>query len=119
MAETPRLLPYDFSPDKYEQILFGFPVWAGNITPPIRTFIRDNLDALKSKRISAFACQSGSGAEKAFRKLAACLGVGALAAQLVLIDPKDKPRAENDTKKCVLCSMPLNCREDEQWAQRL
>ena len=31
MAETPKLLPYDFAADAYDQIIFGFPVWAGNI----------------------------------------------------------------------------------------
>lgn len=103
MAETPRLQPYDFHPEKYDQIIFGFPVWAGNITPPIRTFIRDNLDGMKGKRIAAFACQSGSGAEKAFRKLADCLGIGSLAALLVLIDPKDKPKTDDDMKIRVFC----------------
>lgn len=103
MAETPRLLPYDFNPEKYEKIIFGFPVWAGNVTPPIRTFVRDNLDALKGKRIAAFACQSGSGAEKAFRKLAACLDIDSLIAQLVLIDPKEKPKADNDLKIEAFC----------------
>ena len=80
MAETPPLLPYEFDGDKYGQVIFGFPVWAGNVTPPLRTFIRDNREALKGKRVAAFACQSGSGAEKAFGKLAACLGLEALAA---------------------------------------
>lgn len=94
MAETPELTPYAFDADAYDRIVFGFPVWAGNVTPPIRTFVKEQR--LAGKRIAAFACQSGAGAEKAFGKLKAALGIDALEAELVLIDPKDKPNAEND-----------------------
>ena len=103
MAETPKLLPYEFKADKYDQIIFGFPVWAGNMTPPLRTFIRDNLEGLKGKQIAAFACQSGSGAEKAFGKLTDCLGGVSLAATLVLIDPKSRPNEENEKKIAEFC----------------
>ena len=96
MAETPKLRPYAFDPAAYERIVFGFPVWAGNVCPPIRSFIREN--ALSGKRIAAFACQSGSGAEKAFGKLLGCLGQETLYATMILIDPKDRPSAENRQK---------------------
>ena len=109
MAETPPLLPYEFDGDKYGQVIFGFPVWAGNVTPPLRTFIRDNREALKGKRAAAFACQSGSGAEKAFGKLAACLGLEALAARLVLIDPKDRPDEGNEARIAEFCD---RCRKE-------
>ena len=98
MAETPALEPYTFRPELYDQVIFGFPIWAGNITPPIRTFIRENRETLRGKRIAAFACQSGSGAEKAFGRLMECLGRSSIAATLILIDPKDKPSPENDGK---------------------
>ena len=94
MAETPALTPYTFDADAYDRIVFGFPVWAGNVTPPFRTFVKEQK--LAGKRIAAFACQSGAGAEKAFGKLKAALGIDALEAELVLIDPKDKPNADND-----------------------
>ena len=101
MAETPELVPYEFDPAAYERIIFGFPVWAGNITPPIRTFIRDNN--LTGKHIAAFACESGSGAEKAFGKLKSCLGIETLDAELILIDPKKKPDPANDSKIIEFC----------------
>ena len=97
MAEKPDLEPYSFDLSLYDRIVFGFPVWAANIAPPIRTFIRDNH--LDGKKIAAFACESGSGAEKAFAKLKAALGIAALEAETVLIDPKTRPSAENDRKK--------------------
>ena len=46
LAETPKLRPYEFNADDYARIIFGFPVWAGNVTPPIRTFIEENLELL-------------------------------------------------------------------------
>ena len=102
MAETPELEPYTFDADSYDRIVFGFPVWAGNVTPPIRTFVKDN--DLKGKRIAAFACQSGSGAEKAFAKLKEAIGINKLEAELVLIDPKVRQNAENDRKINDFCA---------------
>ena len=101
MAETPRLRPYAFDPAKYDRVIFGFPVWAGNVTPPIRTFVSEN--DLKGKRVAAFACESGAGAEKAFGRLKAALGIDKLEAELILIDPKSKPRAENVKKIGDFC----------------
>ena len=66
--------------------------------PPIRTFVQENKDVLKEKRIAAFACQSGSGGEKAFNKLLECLGQEKLAATLILNDPKDRPKPDTDQK---------------------
>ena len=101
MAETPELEPYTFDAFSYDRIVFGFPVWAGNVTPPIRTFIKDN--ELSGKRIAAFACQSGSVAEKAFEKLKVALSIKELEAELVLIDPKAKPDPKNEKNISEFC----------------
>ena len=93
MAETPELTPYEFDAEKYDRVIIGFPVWAANVAPPIRTFVRDN--DLKGKRVAAFACQSGNGAEKAFVKLAAAIGIEKVEPTLVLVDPKDRPKPEH------------------------
>lgn len=98
MAETPKLKPYSFHPDNYDQVIFGFPVWASNVAPPIRTFVKENRERLRDKQIAAFACQSGNGAEKAFARLLDSLGRDAFRATMILIDPKDKPNAETDQK---------------------
>ena len=102
MAEAPALRPYDFAAADYEQIILGFPVWAGTFAPPLRSFVRDNAAVLAGKRVAAFACQSGAGAEKAFAKLEALLG-RPLHATLILVDPKAKPAAENDGKLADFC----------------
>ena len=101
MAETPELEAYDFDSDAYDRVIIGFPVWAGNVTPPIRTFLREN--DLKGKTLAAFACQSGAGAEKAFRKLVEAAGKESLEAELILIDPKEKPSEENERKIRKFC----------------
>ena len=42
MAKTPELEPYELDADNYDRNVLGFPFWAGNVTPQIRTFIKDN-----------------------------------------------------------------------------
>ena len=101
MAETPELEPYEFDGTAYERVILGFPVWAGNVTPPIRTFLKEN--DLSGKSLAAFACQSGAGAEKAFGKLLAAVGADKLEAELILIDPKDKPSEANEQKIQAFC----------------
>ena len=94
MAEAPKLMPFTFDPGQYDQIVIGFPVWASNVAPPIRTFAVENKETVRNKKIAAFACQSGSGAEKAFKKLLDCLGQEEFVATMILNDPK--PKTEND-----------------------
>ena len=98
MAETPALEEYSFDADAYDRVIFGSPVWASNIAPPLRTFIKEN--DLAGKRVCAFACQSGNGAEKAFRKLGECIGIEAFEATLILIDPKARPKRRT-TKRSI------------------
>ncbi len=97
MAEKPALKPYNLDTD-FEEIIIGFPIWAGRITPPIRTFVLENKELLKGKRISAFACQSGSGAEKAFGKLRSLLEINDFYSTAIFIDPKEKPSEENEQR---------------------
>lgn len=101
MAEKPELRPYKCQQERYDTILFGFPVWAGNVTPPIRTFLMEKHP--EADRYAAFACQSGSGAERAFGKLRECLG-RELDETLVLIDPKDRPAPEKDAQIRRFCA---------------
>ena len=63
MAEKPELEEVSVDLSGYDRIIFGFPVWASNFTPPLRTFIEEHSDELRDKKFSAFVCQSGSGAD--------------------------------------------------------
>ena len=102
MAETPALDPYDFRAEDYDLVILGFPVWAGNVTPPIRTFVSEQT--LRAVPVAAFACESGAGAEKAFAKLMECAGIDRLRETLILIDPKTKPSAENERRIADFCA---------------
>ncbi len=102
MGEKPALRPYSFDAG-CERVIFGFPVWASRVTPPLRTFIEDNRAALAGKRFAAFACQMGSGGEKALESLRVFLGADAFEAQTVLIDPKDKPSEKNERLMDAFC----------------
>ena len=101
MAEKPALEPYEFCGDDYERVIIGFPVWASNMAPPLRTFIRDN--DITGKSICAFACQAGNYAEKAFIKLKSALGISEFENEMILVDPKSKPSEENEQKIEAFC----------------
>ena len=106
MQETPALQPYAFDAARYGRVLLGSPVWAGNVAPPLRTFLKENRDALRGKRFAAFrfrnavvtfaefVCQGGSGAEKALNKIKEALDGAGLDAALTLNDPVPDPEKE-------------------------
>ena len=95
MKEKPELQPYSFDGNKYDHIILGSPVWASNIAPPLRTFISENGNLLKNKTVSAFVCMSGAGGKKALEKLSDLIS---LKKTMILIDPKDRQKAENEEK---------------------
>ena len=96
MAEKPELEPYSVDPAQYDRIIFGSPVWASNVAPPLRTFVADNEAGLSGKRMAAYVCQSGSGGEKAFAKLSKCMGGANFESTNIFIDPKSKNTPEVD-----------------------
>ncbi len=108
MAEKPALEEYDVNLADYDRIIFGFPVWASNYTPPLRTFIIENEGALKEKRIAAFACQSGAGAEKALGKLAKSLDIGEFELTAVFNDPKSKASKKKNDQIEAFCESLIN-----------
>ena len=103
MGETPPLEPYIFNAEKYDRVILASPVWASNIAPPVRTFIKENAHKLKGKRLAALLCCSGGGFDKALNKLRALLEVTELEAETVLIDPLVKPSEENEKKLGAFC----------------
>lgn len=102
MGEKPKLQPYSFD-ESCDRIIFGTPVWASSFTPPIRSFIEENRDALKGKRFAVFVCYAGGGAEKAIGKLRQFLNAEEFQAELILIDPKERPSKENDRMITAFC----------------
>ena len=103
MGEMPVLKPYEFDASKYDKVIIGFPVWASRPAPPIWTFLNEQKDVLKGKKIAVFACQSGNGAEKAFDRIKKQICVEKFEAELILIDPKTRVNADNDGKIDSFC----------------
>ena len=102
MGEKPALHPYEFNVEKYDRIIFGTPVWASTFAPPIRTFIKENPD-IHGKRLAVFTCFSGGGADKAIEKMKKYIGIEEFEAELILVDPKENVKAEDDEKIGVFC----------------
>lgn len=101
MQESPALEPYSFDAGQYGRVIFGSPIWAGTITPPLRTFIRENGEALAGKRLAAFFCSGGGSAEKALKKLKEALGADKMDAHLLLTEPR--PAAEKEKQISAFC----------------
>ena len=105
MGERPVLKPYEFDPDKYDNIIIGFPVWASRPAPPICTFLSDQKDKMSGKKIFVFACQSGNGAEKAFDRIKKMIGIEKFKGEMIFIDPKTRVNADNDRKIDLFCKI--------------
>ena len=103
MGEVPRLEPYAFDAAAYDLVVLAGPVWASTFAPPLRTFVRDNREALAGKNFAALLCYSGGGADKALDKLRKELDVEAWRATVVLTDPKDRPSEANDALLSDFC----------------
>lgn len=106
MGEKPQLQPYEFKPEQYDRIIFGTPVWASSFAPPIRTFIHDNKSVLE-KKIAVFMCFSGGGADKAIHKMKRYIGIDKFEAEIVLVDPKENVKPEDEAKIEEFCSALL------------
>ena len=90
----PDLKPYSFNASDYDLVILATPVWAGSFTPPLRTFLEDN--DLTGKKIAVIATSAGGDSSKCINALKEASKAESLAAQLSLIDPKDKPSEENE-----------------------
>ena len=110
MEDTPVLQPYELDWEQYDTVILGTPIWASNIAPPLRTFVRDNLERLRARRVGFLGCFSGGGDGKAVAKLKMLLETDDLAAVLVLSDPKDRPKPEHQAQIETFCAALENSR---------
>jgi len=60
------------NPESYDLIGIGTPIWASNISTPIRTYIVENKE--KFKEVAFFCTEGGRGGEKCFEKMAKLCG---------------------------------------------
>ena len=85
--ESPELKPYRFNKEEYDHIVLGSPLWAGDISPVLRTFLLKN--DLSGHKVSAFICRMGSDPKKAFESLRQ-LTHHPLELEMTLTSPKSK-----------------------------
>lgn len=64
---TTELKPLKKNPAAYDLVVVGTPIWSWNVTPPARTFLRNNKAKLKN--VAFFCTMGGSGSEKAFKEM--------------------------------------------------
>jgi len=69
------------NPADYDLVIVGTPVWAWNISSPVRVYLENNKD--KFKKIAGFCTMGGDGAEKCFTEMEKICGKK-LVAQLSL-----------------------------------
>ena len=94
MKESPELEEYKCNLDKYDLVVLGAPLWAGNFAPPLRSFIKENKDKLKDKKIAIYISSSGGNTSKAFTRIKEMLDDKPFISELSIIDPKDKTSKE-------------------------
>ncbi len=62
-----KLQPIKNDPSKYDLVIIGTPVWAGNLSPPVRTYIADNKDKLK--KVSFLITENARGDEATIKEM--------------------------------------------------
>lgn len=101
-GEKPALKPYQVNFLSYDAVVVGTPVWAATVTPPLRTFFSQNQ--IQNQKTGFFVCEKGSGGEKCIAKMKELTGAERIDAQMILIDPKQRPSADNEAAIEQFCS---------------
>jgi flavodoxin len=73
MGKIPSVIkPVSKDPANYDLIIIGTPVWASNMSSPIRAYLKAN--ALSIKKAAFFCTQGGRGGDSAFKEMEALCG---------------------------------------------
>jgi len=59
-------------PAQYDLIILGTPIWAWNLSPPMRAYIAGHKSKLN--QVAFFCTEGGSGGKRAFRQMADLIG---------------------------------------------
>jgi flavodoxin len=93
MKIKPKLMDFDIDPLKYDLIILGTPVWAWNISPPMRSFL-SKFD-FTGKKVALWMCHAGDGV-KAMNKFKETLKSTTIVESISFQDPLKK---DSDGKK--------------------
>lgn len=101
-GESPKLEAYPFDPNNYDLVVLGTPIWAGTLTPPLRTFLRENR--LAGKKAALFACCSGGPTDKCFEEMRREIPDCTVLSTLRIVDAVKNPDAEVNDKIIEFCN---------------
>ena len=59
---------------KYDLVFVGSPNWWGTMAPPVRTWVSQNKDALKGKKVCLFQTHGGGGMQRVGKEFAETVG---------------------------------------------
>ena len=93
MKKKPKLMDFDINPLEYNLIILGTPVWAWNISPPMRSFM-SKFD-LTGKKVALWMCHAGDGV-KAMSRFKEALKCANIVESISFQDPLKK---DSDTNK--------------------
>jgi flavodoxin len=84
MKKMPELGPLEKNPADYDVIFLGTPIWAGNFTPALRTFL--STAKLTGKQIALFFC-CGSSTGKGGTELQAAVTGNSVLGDIAFTEP--------------------------------
>lgn len=61
------LIPPQHDPDRFDLVVIGTPIWAGGVSSPVRSYLRQHVPALR--RVAFFCTMMQRGCETAFRQM--------------------------------------------------
>lgn len=67
-----KLQPVKKDPANYDIVVIGTPIWAGNMSSPVRTYLTENK--AKFKNVAFFCTEGSKGAENAFADMGEIAG---------------------------------------------
>ncbi|MEM2890860.1 MAG: flavodoxin [Candidatus Hadarchaeum sp.] len=105
MRKRTTIIQFEKSAEDYDLIVIGTPVWAGKITPAVRTYL--GMQKLEGKRV-AFFCTSGGGHEKVFAEMRALVPKSAVVGTLGIPSKEVKAGAHLERVKAFTQSLKKN-----------
>ena len=98
MKKKPRLMEFDINPLEYDLLILGTPVWAWNISPPMRSFL-SKFD-LTGKKVALWMCHAGDGV-RAMERFREALKNSNIVESISFQQPLKKESDENKEKAIV------------------
>ena len=98
MKKSPELMDFDINPLEYDLLILGTPVWAWNISPPMRSFL-SKFD-LTGKKVALWMCHAGDGV-KAMNRFKETLSGANIVENISFQDPLKKDSDGNKEKAII------------------